>query len=58
LDYLDWTFYSDEALNMSVEARQMRWNEQSKTDSQNDNLLDVESRAKLPELCSVEERGE
>ena len=37
LDYLDWTFYLDEALNMSVEARQMRWDEQSKTDPPNDN---------------------
>ena len=31
LDYLDWTFYLDEALNMSVEARQMRWDEKLKT---------------------------
>lgn len=37
LDYLDWTFYLDEALNMSVEDRQIRWNEQSKTDPPNDN---------------------
>jgi len=42
LDYLDWTLYLDEALNMSVEARQKRWDEQSKTTPQNENLLDVE----------------
>jgi len=42
LDYLDWTLYLDEPLNMSVEARQKRWDEQSKTTPQNDNLLDVE----------------
>jgi len=29
LDHLGWTFYLDEALQKSVEARQMRWDEQS-----------------------------
>jgi len=37
LDYLDWTFYLDEALNMSVEARQRRWDEQTTTDIPYDN---------------------
>ena len=39
LDYLDWTFYLDEALNMSVEARQRRWDEQTTTDPPKDNPL-------------------
>jgi len=34
LDHRDWTSYLDEALNMSVEARQKRWDEQSKLDTQ------------------------
>ena len=37
LDSLDWTFYLDEALNMSVEARQRRWDEQTTTDPPKDN---------------------
>lgn len=29
LEQLDWTFYLDEALSMSVEERQKRWNEEA-----------------------------
>ena len=53
LDHLGWTIYLDKALNMSVEARQMRWDRAPQSDSPTDNnLIDGESRAKLPKLYS------